>query len=240
MPRFVFSATESGKGKITGDEAHHVLRVHRHKVGDVIGVADGSSLFSARISAVDRGEVWLDLGEALPNAEPPLRVNLYQGLLKGDLFDYAIVKAVELGVHSIVPLECERAVVRLTPDKAGERVVRWQRLATEAAKQCGRAFVPTVYLPKPLPEALQGEPASLKLVAYEGGGQPLKQVLGRGGTHTQVACLVGTEGGFSHAEIMIAKSHGFLPITLGPRILRAETAPMALLSIIMYELGDLG
>lgn len=240
MPRFVFSATESGKGRITGDEAHHVLRVHRHKVGDTIIVADGSSLFSAKISAVDSGEVWLDLGEALPSTEPPLRVTLYQGLLKGDLFDYTIVKAVELGVHSIVPLECERAVVRLTPTKAEERVRRWQRLAAEAAKQCGRAFVPTVYLPKPLPEALQGEQASLKLVAYEGGGQSLKQALGGAGNHTHAACVIGTEGGFSTAEIVMAKSHGFLPVTLGPRILRAETAPVALLSIIMYELGDLG
>lgn len=240
MPRFVFSATEIGKGKITGDEAHHVLRVHRHKVGDVIVVADGSSLFSARISAVDSGEVWLDLGETLPNPEPPLRVTLYQGLLKGDLFDYTIVKAVELGVHSIVPLECERAVVRLTSSKAQERVVRWQRLAAEAAKQCGRAFVPTVYLPKPLPEALQEDQASLKLVAYEGGGQSLKQALGRAVIYTHVACAIGTEGGFSAEEITIARHHGFLPVTLGPRILRAETAPLALLSIIMYELGDLG
>jgi len=217
-----------------------VLRVHRHKVGDTIAVADGSALFSAKISAVDSGEVWLDLGEALPSTEPPLRVTLYQGLLKGDLFDYTIVKAVELGVHSIVPLECERAVVRLTPVKAEERLVRWQRLATEAAKQCGRAFVPTVYLPKPLPEALQGEQASLKLLAYEGGGQPLKQVLGQGGIYTHVSCVIGTEGGFSPNEVATAKNNGFLPVTLGPRILRAETAPVALLSIIMYELGDLG
>ncbi|MBS3873512.1 MAG: 16S rRNA (uracil(1498)-N(3))-methyltransferase [Firmicutes bacterium] len=240
MPRFVFAATEVGKGKITGDEAHHVLRVHRHKVGDTIAVADGSALYVARISAVEGGEVWLDLGEAMPSKESPLRVTLYQGLLKADLFDYTIVKAVELGVHSIVPLLCERTVVRLTQAKAHEKVSRWQRLAAEAAKQCGRAVVPIVHPPLPLPEAWHNETASLKLIAYEGGGHPLKEALRGPGAHSSVACVIGTEGGFSTEEVAMAKHYGFLPVTLGPRILRAETAPLALLSVIMYELGDLG
>lgn len=236
MPRFVLTSQLGTKGTITGEEAHHILRVHRHKLGDTIAVSFRETVFSAQIVGIDDQAIYLELYAEAKDPEPPIKITLYQAILKGEKFDYALAKAVELGVYKIVPLSCERVVVRLLPAKEKERVVRWQRLALEATKQCGRAIVPEVTLPLPLPLALSRDSSTLKLVAYEKGGLRLREVLS---VAQSISCVVGPEGGLTEEEVRQAKDCGFIPITLGPRILRAETASLCLLSIIMYELGDL-
>jgi len=236
MPRFLLAEKEGCFGIVAGDEAHHILRVHRHKLGDTIAVSYGAQSFAAKIVAITESGIKVSLQEEVENPEPGLKVTLYQGILKGDRFDYAIAKAVELGVYRLVPLICERTVVRLTADNAREKVARWQRLAVEAAKQCGRATIPEIALPQMLPQALALDSSNLKLIAYEQGGMKLKEVIK---SSPAISVVVGPEGGLALSEIKEAERNGFIAVTLGKRILRAETAPLCLLSIIMYELGEL-
>ncbi|MBT9133991.1 MAG: Ribosomal RNA small subunit methyltransferase E [Firmicutes bacterium] len=250
MPRFFLSpmnlrddANPSDSGVITGKEAHHLIAVHRHVVGDVIEVVSGAQVFRAVITGVSAGEVSVMFTEQLVSPETKLEVTLLQGMPKGDKLEFIIQKAVELGVVRVMPVACSRSIATLPHAKAAARVTRWQAIASEAAKQSGRAIVPEIGLPLDFSLAVAQATASLKLVAYEVDGHGLKEVLRRtsaGGSIGSVVCLVGPEGGLSRDEVDRAHAYGFIPVTLGPRILRTETAALALLSTVMYELGDMG
>lgn len=240
MPRFLLSSLESDFGQITGDEARHLVKVHRHKVGDVIEVIGERQAYSATISCIEENTVSVRLGAQLQSTEPALEITLYQGLLKGDKQDLIVQKAVELGVHRILIVNCARSIVELSEKKARERAARWQRIAQEASKQCGRTFVPEVSQAVPLAQALPKDNSELRLMAYELGGEALRCSMQGAHSVQTVSCLIGPEGGFTSQEVGLARAHGFRVVGLGPRILRAETAPLALLSIIMYELGDMG
>jgi len=239
VPRFFLTA----KGVIAGQAAHHLIAVHRHVVGDVIEVVSGGQVFRAVITGYSAREVSVELQQQLPSPEPALNVILMQGMTKGDKLEFIIQKAVELGVMRVWPVACSRSVAVIPPAKVTDRVARWQAIAAEAAKQSGRAVVPEISTPLDFSLAVARARASLKIVAYEGEGEGLKQVLQRaavGQKTDSVACLVGPEGGLSMEEVKTAVSCGFLPVTLGPRILRTETAALALVSAVMYELADLG
>lgn len=240
MPRFMLSTLSEGWGELTGDEARHVVKVHRYRVNDVIEVVGDSRVFRGVISELQEDSVTVKIEAELPSSEPQLDVTLYQGLVKGDKLELIIQKAVELGVNRIVPVICRRSIVTLDDKKARERTIRWQRIAQEASKQSGRARVPTVGQPLLLDDALAQDKSQLKLMAYEGGGIALKACLKKLPTVETASCLIGPEGGFEQVEVEMAKSHNYAIVGLGPRILRAETAPLALLSILMYELGDIG
>ncbi|MDK2888002.1 MAG: rRNA (uracil1498-N3)-methyltransferase [Thermoanaerobacter sp.] len=228
---------------ITGSDVVHISRVLRLVPGDVITVMDGQGNgYRVRLTGSDRGVVEGEILEHfIPGGEAPLRVTLIQGLSKGDKMDIIIQKSTELGVSCIIPLACTRSVVRLTPDKARDRQRRWQRIALEAAKQSRRATVPRVAGIMDLPEALNLiPPGALALMPWEEERErSLKAVL-RGRTCEEVFIFIGPEGGFAMEEVAMAREKGVYSVSLGPRILRTETAGLAALTMILYELGDLG
>lgn len=173
--------------------------------------------------------------------ESPVRVTLFQGLPKQDKLEFIIQKAVELGAVRIVPVECDRSVARIRDDKdAAKKTERWNRIAYEAAKQSKRSGVPEVLAPvklKALPELVAE--GSLKLLAYE--GEALKPLVNHLAGHpSEVAVMIGPEGGLTEKEIQTLTAMGFITVGLGPRILRTETAGLALISIVQYVLGDMG
>ena len=181
------------------------------------------------------------IAEAAGVAASPLAVTLIQGVPKGDKME-AIVRAVtELGVARVRPALCERTIVRLEASRWRERARRWQRVAREATKQCGRAVIPEVETPRLLAEWLAlGEPADLALCLWEGGGTPLAAVLAAALAPRSVLLVIGPEGGLAATEVEAARAQGFTVASLGPRILRTETAGPALVAIVQSRFGDLG
>jgi 16S rRNA (uracil1498-N3)-methyltransferase len=162
-------------------------------------------------------------------------------LLKGEKMDYLIQKATELGVNEIIPFFSSRSVPLLEKSGRLKRHHRWERIAVEASKQCGRGVVPKVGFFQDYSEMLRtASPDSLRIILWEGEGVHLKEILKKRIEKKEVFFIIGPEGGLSHGEVEEAIKDGFLPITLGERILRAETASLCLLSILQYEQGDIG
>ncbi|OAT82390.1 16S rRNA (uracil(1498)-N(3))-methyltransferase [Desulfotomaculum copahuensis] len=245
MSRF-FVAPEQISGErviITGPDVIHISRVLRLGAGDTVTVLDGAGrACRVRLTAAGKDAVeGLIIEEFAAGGESPLRVTLLQGLAKGDKMEMIIQKCTELGVAAVVPLHCRRSVARLEPGKARQRRERWQRVAMEAAKQCRRAVIPRVTEVMSLPEALELiPPDALAVMPYEMEKcRALKQVL-RGRAAGEVYLLIGPEGGFEPLEVDLATGRGVIPVSLGPRILRTETAGPAALAMVLYELGDLG
>ena len=234
--------------EVTGSEAKHILQVLRLKSGDIITVLDGQgNEYQASIDKVTgtRVQCWI-MSRAAAGGEPSLRVMLIQGLAKGDRMETVIQKATELGVAGIIPVQCNRSVVRLDGRKAAEKQQRWQRVALEAAKQCRRGIVPAVALTRNWCDVLSDlPPGCLSLLPWEGETAcSLHQALAgcsRNMTgNTTIYIFIGPEGGFEPAEVKAARDRGVVSVSLGPRILRTETAGPALLAVIMYLWGDLG
>ncbi|HWR23057.1 MAG TPA: 16S rRNA (uracil(1498)-N(3))-methyltransferase [Feifaniaceae bacterium] len=221
---------------ITGEDVAHIARVLRLKAGDEIRISDGQGVeYRARLTELGKQSVHAELFEKYAvRTEPAHAVTLYQGLPKAGKMEVIIQKCVELGVTAIVPMVTERCVVKPDLDFEKKRV-RYQRVAYEAAKQSGRGIVPEV---KPLatlsefPYARHG----LTLHAYEGEhARTLKEAL-RGNTAKDIAMLIGPEGGFTKEEVERSVACGAQAVTLGSRILRTETAGMAMLAMTLYEL----
>lgn len=250
--RRVFLPPEAfGPGGIItiGGSAHrHLIKVLRLKVGDSLIAVDASGQeYVARLVAVEARLARAEVVAAPPRpaASRPLpETILILGLPKGEKLDLVVQKATELGVSSILPVPTRRSVVRLDGAKGKERCGRWQAIATAAAAQCGRNTVPAVRWLGGLEEALQALPDdTLVLMPWEGERErSLRGVLAsrREGGSGGVAVLVGPEGGWAPEEVELAGRYGALTVSLGPRILRCETAAIAALTIILYELGDLG
>ncbi|MBC8530907.1 16S rRNA (uracil(1498)-N(3))-methyltransferase [Gehongia tenuis] len=238
MHRFFVMPEDFGEGTATirGEDAVHIRRVLRMEKGERIIVCDGRGTdYDAVLEAV--GETALaKLEKGRPNAaEPPVNVTLFQGLAKGERMDYVVQKAVEYGVHTIVPVEMKRSVARLK--EKDRKVQRWQRIAFEAAKQCGRGRVPEVQEGVALKEALPAM-AELDLVvaAYENEKRTsLKAVLRGHPQAVNIGLVVGPEGGLDEAEIKDLLAMGFAAASLGPRIFRTESAGPAALAMILYE-----
>ena len=226
---------------ITGQRAHHMSRVLRMSCGDVfVVVAPGGRQWTAQLEEID-SEVLTGrlLHERPRSTEPSLHVTLAMAILKGDKMDWVIQKATELGVHRLVPVMCQRSVTRIPPNKVSARTKRWQRIALQAAGQSQRCAVPIVSSPRPLGSVLE-EVSPVSIMAYEGESQKgLPQVL-TDPSPSQVTLLIGPEGGFAPEEVEEARCRGVGTVGLGPRILRAETAALALLSMVMFRWGDLG
>ncbi len=187
-------------------------------------VEAGRKRVMARVEAVEAG-----LGES------PLAVHLGQAISKGDRMDYAIQKAVELGVAAITPLYTEHGDVRLKGEREAKKHAHWQAVAVSACEQCGRAVVPVVHEPQPMTEWLARRDEALRLVLHPG----TPGVLERCDAPASAALLIGPEGGLAEAEVEVAMAAGFQPLTLGPRILRTETAPVVALSLLQHRFGDL-
>jgi 16S rRNA (uracil1498-N3)-methyltransferase len=224
------------------DESRHLSRVLRLGPGDVVTAADGrGGAWQVRLLTVGERATGAILGAAAPAAESPLAIALVQAVPKGDRMDTVVRASTELGVARILPALTDRTVVRLDAARARDRARRWQRIAREAAKQCGRAVVPTVEAPRPLAEwiADEGE-ADLRLCFWEEDGVPLGRALEEHAGARRVVVIVGPEGGLAADEVARAGAAGYVAVSLGQRILRTDTAGPAIVAMLQYALGDLG
>jgi 16S rRNA (uracil1498-N3)-methyltransferase len=246
MHRFFLSADAllQDEPSLTGDEAHHCIGVLRHTPGDKVVVFDGrGNEATAVITEADKQVARLRITQRQRSAPLRCRLTLGQAIPKGKNMDLIIQKAVELGAFRISPILSERTVVQLDPDEAADKRQKWQAIALEACKQCGQNWLPEVDAPVTPRQFFASAPdAELMLVAsLQSDARPLKSVLAD--HHEQHAVLpssltilIGPEGDFTPAELSLAKSHGCRPITLGPIILRTETAAIYCLSVLGHEL----
>jgi 16S rRNA (uracil1498-N3)-methyltransferase len=245
VPRFYVPQPQilNGVLKVEGSEVKHIRKVLRLKAGDEIIVFDGlGKEYEGKIVEGEPSSVVIKVQNIFSSRkESPLEISLAQCLLKGEKMDYLIQKATELGVKEIIPFLSSRSVPLIDKLASLKRHHRWERIAIEASKQCGRGVVPKIELLQDYYEMLQTAPSnSLRLILWEREEVKLKEILERSKEKTRVFFIVGPEGGFSQEEIGEAKRAGFIAITLGGRILRAETASLCLLSIVQYDQGDIG
>jgi len=232
---------------ITGDTAHYLLGVLRsHRGNRFVAVDPTGRECEVVVEACAGGELRgriVSVREAA--AEPTLQLTLYQALLKGKNFELVLQKCTELGVTRIVPMVTTRTIPRPDEERLEERGERWSKIVEEACRQCGRNRPPTLAQPVAWDEALADLRSSglVGLLPYEelagDSRHSLREALaGLNGT-PRVAVFIGPEGGFSRVEAEQARTAGVLPVSLGPRILRAETAAIAACAVVIYELGDL-
>jgi len=245
MPRFYVPNPyiQNGLLKIEGDEVKHIRKVLRLRAGDEIIVFDGlGKEYEGTILEEKPSSVLVKVQNTFfPQKNSPLEVTLAQSLLKGEKMDFLIQKATELGVNEIIPFFSSRSVPLLERTRRVERHRRWERIAIEASKQCGRGVIPKIESLKDFSEMLQiASPDGLRLILWEREGVKLKEVLEGLKKEAKIFFVVGPEGGFSQGEVDEAEKSGFIPVILGKRILRAETASLCLLSILQYQRGDIG
>lgn len=221
------------------DEARHLREVLRLKPCDEVYVFDGlGHEFRCTVSSARRDAAELRIEAEVEPAKPEsqLQLNLCVALLKGEKFDLVVQKATELGVSRVTPLMTRYADIQLRDaTDAAKRVARWQRIALEAAKQSGRAFVPEISLPARFADVLERE--GLGVMFSERGGEPFDSLTKE--TPGALTALVGSEGGWSDEEIEAAQKHDFHIVTLGGRVLRAETAAIAVTALLQHLFGDL-
>lgn len=226
-----------------GSEVKHLRNSLRLRRGDDVIIFDGEGKeYEGRILNVTPTSALIEIRQTrLISKESSLEVTLAQSLLKGEKMDYLVQKATELGVKRIIPFLSARSIPLLERPRDYERFRRWKRIAVEASKQSGRGFIPEIEPPCPYAEMLRSAPReALRVVLNEKGGRRLKEVLGGSEEKRAVFFIVGPEGGLSDQELEAAQESGFVPVFLGERILRAETASLCLLSILQYEWGDIG
>lgn len=229
-----------------GEDAHHITKVLRYRPGDVILISNGVSIHgSAVIEEIGAREKVIKARvlekNIIKKASP--KITLFQGIPKGDKMDFILQKNTEIGVCNFVPVITERTVVELSGEKVQRRTRRWQKIAREAAKQCQRPDIPKVLSPVAIKGVLENfENFDLTLVPWEKEDSTKLKALIRSkqDTISSVAVFIGPEGGISEEEIETLTEAGFLSISLGPRILRTETAGIVVNSVLMYELGELG
>ncbi|HIZ30109.1 MAG TPA: 16S rRNA (uracil(1498)-N(3))-methyltransferase [Candidatus Fournierella merdipullorum] len=238
MPHRYFASefTES-TAALTGPDAHHLGKVMRARPGDEVILCDGAGFdYTAAVAAVTPDRVEFRLLEKRPSeAEPSVEVTLFAGYPKQDKLEFIVQKAVELGAARIVPFFSRFCVA--APKKEDQKNARYARIAAEAAKQAGRGVIPAVELPldiKDLPARFSE--FDLVLFFYEGGGESLRTLVKN---QKRIALITGAEGGFSPEEAEKLVAAGAVPVGLGPRILRCETAPVAGLAAVMTLAGQL-
>ena len=241
MPRFfVDNPLAVGEtATLTGADARHLAGALRVTVGEPITLCDGAGTdYACTVTAVDRETVTLSVAAATPSeAEPTLAVTLYMGLPKGDKMELIIQKAVELGVTAIVPVATARSIVRLDAKDGAKKQQRWQKIAAEAAGQSGRGIIPAVEAPLSWKQALARFETENTLLCYEGGGQPIGRLVSP--ADAALSLVVGPEGGFDPTEVEAVTAVGGRIATLGKRILRCETAPLAALAVLMERSGNM-
>ncbi len=233
--------TDEGSIAVVGTDVNHIRNVLRMKPGEQILISDGASReYLCELQELGQDTVTARIiSKYQEGTELPSKLYLFQGLPKGDKMDLIIQKAVELGVYQVIPVETRRTVVKLDPRKAETRVRRWNAIAESAAKQSGRAVIPEVSSVMSWKEALErAGNLDIKLIPYEKAGDMAvtRQAVEQVRPGMSVGILIGPEGGFEEEEVREAEAAGFLPVSLGRRILRTETAGIAFLSMLMYHL----
>ena len=232
-----------GEAVITGSDVNHIGNVLRMKPGEkVLLSAGGDWEYLCEIREITREEVRLDVIEGEQSVkELPAEITLYQGLPKSDKMELIIQKAVELGAYRIVPVATRNAVVKLDEKKAAQKVSRWNSIAMAAAKQSKRSMVPEVSGVMSFREALlEASDYAGKLFPYENaeGIRATREAVAAVRPGTDIAVFIGPEGGFDPSEVQAAEAAGFIPVTLGKRILRTETAGLCILSALMLQLEE--
>ncbi|HJD47730.1 MAG TPA: 16S rRNA (uracil(1498)-N(3))-methyltransferase [Candidatus Mediterraneibacter norfolkensis] len=235
------SLIEDGKIYIEGSDLSHMKNVLRMRQGEKVRVSDGAGKrYLCTVKGYNGNRAELQIEETCEeDTELPSRIVLFQGLPKGDKMELIVQKAVELGAVSVVPFAAKRSVAKLDEKKAAKKQARWQSIAKSAAEQSGRGIIPEVGSLLTFGEALKSaQDLDILLVPYEleeGMGRTA-EVIGRIRPGQSVGIFIGPEGGFEKEEVDQAVETGAVPVTLGKRILRTETAGMAMLSILMYHL----
>lgn len=230
---------------IDGEDVKHIYKVLRLQTGDKVSINNCQGKeYIGEITSIDKNSVNINLLEENPiNNESPIEVYLYQGMPKSTKMDLIVQKNTELGVKAITPIITERVIVK-TELKEFKKVDRWNRIALEAAKQSKRSLIPEINVPMEFRDLLKElKHMDLVVVPYENEqGYGIKKLMEnvKKENINKVAIIIGPEGGFEESEILSLKELNAEIVTLGPRILRTETAGFTCLSLIMYELGDLG
>lgn len=232
FPRFFSERIDDKMAVVSGDDARHISGSLRMKKGDMAVICNKNGIdFLCRLEIIGVECIFEVVSSQNNNAEPQVFVRLYQALPKGDKMDFIVQKAVELGASEIVPMLSERCISRPDIKSAAKKLERFNRIAYEAAKQCGRGKIPIVN------ELVDFKSAVLSLEAdekgiffYECGGERLDKIVS---DDKKISIIIGSEGGFSEKEAEFAEKNGWKTATLGPRILRCETAPIAALSVLM-------
>ena len=245
MRRFFIQPELLREGAVTlgGELFRHIATVLRLNSGDTVLLADGRGCeASATIVTLAKDSVCLEVAAPTKvDTASSMRITLYQGYPKGEKLDDILQKSTELGITCIVPFVAERSVGRPGAEKIDKKLQRWEKIVREAARQSERSSIPEVRYAESLRGAVRSEESSLKLLLWEKEEQlGLRAVLADAGRPASVAVIVGPEGGLTGAEAAIAVAAGFVPVTLGSRILRTETAGPAIVAILQYAWGDIG
>lgn len=226
----------NGQVVLDAAETRHLRDVLRLTAGDEVALFDGAgSEYSARIAEISKRQTVIEITERIesPVPESPLDLTIAAAMLKSDKFDLVVQKCVELGVRRLVPLSTNRTDVK--PKAALPRVDRWRKIAIEASKQCGRSFVMRISDPLDFDQFCTSDATGTRVLFSERGGDRFEDL---DQEHLMTA-VVGPEGGWDDVEIELARSNGLKIVTLGGRILRAETASIALATILQHRFGDL-
>ncbi len=232
-----------GKAHIIGEDAHHIKNVLRMKKGDSIYLSCGDEWeYECIIDEFADDEIIASVADATkPGKELPCRITLYQCMPKKDKMELIIQKAVELGVYEIVPVESARCIAKLDEKKKTSRISRWNSIAAAAAKQSKRLIEPKVYEPIKLNNAIKSAASKThSFIPYENedGMKKTRELFEEINSGDSIGIIIGPEGGFESEEIEAAVNEGISSVTLGKRILRTETAGMAVLSMLTYVLED--
>lgn len=226
---------------IEGSDINHMKNVLRMKVGELLEVNDGcGNLYLCEIEEFAEEAAWVKIKERYDaETELPSRIYLFQGLPKGDKMELIIQKAVELGVYEIIPVATKRAVVKLDEKKAAKKVQRWNAIAEGGAKQSGRGIIPQVTEVLTFAKALEkAKELDMVLIPYEKaeGMEATWKAMQSAVPGKSIGIFIGPEGGFEEEEVEKARMSGAVPVSLGKRILRTETAGLMILSVLMYHL----
>jgi 16S rRNA (uracil1498-N3)-methyltransferase len=233
--------TPGARHALEREASHYLCRVLRLAAGDAIEVTDGEGArHAAELVTTDPRACALRIGPALPSGpESLLRITLAQCVSAGEKMDWTIEKAVELGVAAIRPLTSERSVVRLDAERTQRRAAHWQRIVTAACMQCGRDLFPALTPAVPLTDWVPTAAAPLRLALVPGASIRLRELVLPQETPSAIDLLVGPESGLAPAEVALAVRAGFVPVSLGPRVLRTETAGLAAIAALQARFGDL-
>ena len=245
MPRFFVNPSQVGEDSIIiqGNDVNHIRNVLRMRPGDELSLSDGQGTdYFCRIQSMERDVIRLSIENAWKSyVELPVRLYLFQGLPKGEKMELIIQKVVELGAYEIIPVRTNRAIVKLDAKKEAKKIARWQQIAESGAKQSGRGMIPAVKPVMGLAEALAyAKSLDGILIPYEKaeGIKKTREIIAGLKGKKSVGIFIGPEGGFDEAEVEAAMAAGAVPVTLGRRILRTETAGLTMLSILMFEFEE--
>jgi 16S rRNA (uracil1498-N3)-methyltransferase len=241
MHRFYHSNPLGLNQIITLDEfaSHHALRVMRVKVDDFLILFNGDGFeYRGRVSDINKKTINVEiLSKEKNNSESPININLFQSISSNEKMDMVIQKATELGVSSIQPIFTSRSTIKLSLDRTKKRLIHWKQVSISACEQSGRSKIPTIKSPIEFDQISEGiKTNSLNLLLHPDNLEESSNLPNE--YSGDINIFIGPEGGFSQDEVLLLKKQNCINIQLGPRILRTETAPLAIIAILQYKYGD--